>query len=73
MTKKDVTLYYGIIMAIYSISYVTMSAFSSVYLLHVGLSNGGVGMLLVIGTVVAGIGTAIVFATASTKEDSVQS
>lgn len=42
--KKNVTLYYGLIMAVYSVGFVTMSAFSSVYLLDAGLSNAGVGI-----------------------------
>ncbi len=46
--KKDVTLHYGIIMAVYSVGFVTLSAFSSVYLKAVGLSNGQVGMLLAV-------------------------
>jgi len=53
MTKKDVTLYYGIIVAIYSIGYVSMSAFSSLFLLDVGLTNGNVGILLAIGSLLA--------------------
>lgn len=53
MSKKNVTLYYGLIMAVYSIAYVTMSAFSSVYLLDVGFSNGNVGVLLAIGSLLS--------------------
>lgn len=53
MNKRNVTLYYGLTMAIYSIGYVTMSAFSSVYLLDIGLSNGGVGILLAIGSLLS--------------------
>lgn len=44
--KKNVTIHYGIITGTYSVGYVTLSAFSSVYLLSIGLSNSGVGMLL---------------------------
>lgn len=51
--KRDVTIYYGLIMATYSIGYVTMSAFSSLYLLDIGLSNGAVGMLLAIASMVS--------------------
>jgi len=53
MSKKDVTLYFGLISAVYSIGYVTMSAFSSVYLLDAGLSNAGVGILLAVGALAA--------------------
>lgn len=53
MSKKNVTLYYGLIMAVYSIAYVTMSAFSSVYLLDVGFTNGNVGVLLAIGSLLS--------------------
>lgn len=53
--KKNVTLYYGIIMAVYSLGFVTMSAFSSVYLLSVGLSSGEIGILLGIGGVVSAV------------------
>lgn len=52
-SKKNVTLYYGFISAVYSIGFVTMSAFSSVYLLDAGLSNAAVGMLLAIGALIA--------------------
>lgn len=52
MKKANVTIYYGLIMAIYSIGFVTMSAFSSVFLLNAGLSNGGVGILLALGAVI---------------------
>jgi len=51
--KKDITLYYGLAMATYSIGFVTMSAFSSVYLLDIGLSNGAIGILLAIASVVS--------------------
>ena len=53
MNKKNVTLYYGLIMATYSVGYVTMSAFSSLYLLDIGLSNGMVGILLAIASMVS--------------------
>lgn len=53
MKKRNVTIYYGLIVAIYSISYVTMSAFSSVFLLDIGLTNGQIGALLAIGSLVA--------------------
>lgn len=51
--KKDATIYYGLIIGTYSIGYVTMSAFSSVYLLDAGLSNGAIGMLLSIGSLLS--------------------
>lgn len=51
--KKNATIYYGMIMAIYSIGYVTLSAFSSLYLLDLGLSNGAVGILLAIASLVS--------------------
>lgn len=51
--KKNATLYYGIIMATYSVGFVTMSAFSSVYLLDIGLSNGAVGILIAIASMVS--------------------
>lgn len=53
MKKKNATIYYGLIMATYSIGYVTMSAFSSVFLLDAGLSNAAVGILLAVGALVA--------------------
>lgn len=53
MKKKNVTIYYGLIMAIYSIGYVTLSAFSSLYLLDLGLSNGVVGILLAVASMVS--------------------
>lgn len=53
MNKKNVTVYYGLVMAIYSLGYVTMSAFSSLYLLDIGLSNGGVGILLAVGSLLS--------------------
>lgn len=53
MKKKNATIYYGLVNAIYSVGYVTLSAFSSVYLLDAGLSNAAVGMLLAIGALLA--------------------
>lgn len=53
MNKKNVTIYYGMIMAVYSIGYVSMSAFSSLYLLDIGLSNKAVGTLLAIASMVS--------------------
>ena len=53
--KKNVTLYYGIIMAVYSLGFVVMSAFSSVYLLSVGLSSGEIGILLAVGGVISAV------------------
>jgi len=52
-TKKNATIYFGLIIATYSVGYVTMSAFSSVYLLDAGLSNGTIGMLLSIGSLIS--------------------
>lgn len=40
-------------MATYSIGYVTLSAFSSLYLLDLGLSNGAVGVLLAVASLVS--------------------
>lgn len=62
--KKNATIYYGLIMAVYSIGYVTLSAFSSLYLLDIGLSNGAVGALLAIASLVSvllqpGVGSVI--------------
>lgn len=51
--KKDVTIHYGLIMATYSVGYVTLSAFSSLYLLNLGLSNGAVGVLLAISSLIS--------------------
>ncbi len=53
MNRKNVTIYYGLIMAIYSVGYVAMSAFSSLYLLDIGLSNKAVGILLAIASMVS--------------------
>lgn len=53
MNKRNVTIYYGLIMAVYSMGYVSMSAFSSLYLLDIGLSNGAVGTLLAIASMVS--------------------
>lgn len=53
MEKKNVTIYYGLIMAVYSIGYVSMSAFSSLYLLDIGLSNRAVGTLLAVASMVS--------------------
>lgn len=51
--KKNVTLYYGIITATYSVGYVTMSAFSSLFLKDIGLDDGDIGMLLAIASLVS--------------------
>ena len=51
--KKNATIYYGLIMATYSIGYVTLSAFSSLYLLDLGLSNGAVGILLAVASLLS--------------------
>ncbi len=51
--KKNYTIYYGLIFAVYSIGFVTMSAFSSVFLLDAGFTNGQVGTLLAIGGLLA--------------------
>lgn len=40
-------------MATYSVGYVTMSAFSSLYLLDIGLSNGAVGLLLALASMIS--------------------
>lgn len=53
MKKKNATIYYGLIMAVYSGGFVTLSAFSSLYLLNIGLSNGAVGMLLAIASLIS--------------------
>ncbi|MCR5116847.1 MAG: MFS transporter [Lachnospiraceae bacterium] len=53
--KKNVTCYYGLITAVYSIGFVILSSFSSVYLLKVGLSSGGIGMLLALGGIVSAL------------------
>lgn len=53
MKKKDATIYYGLIMAIYSVGYVTLSAFSSLYLLDLGLSNGAVGILIAVASLIS--------------------
>lgn len=53
MKEKGLTVYYGIIMAIYSMGFVTISAFSSVYLLEIGLSSELIGIVLAIGTTIA--------------------
>lgn len=47
--KKNVTLIYGLIMAVFSIGYVAMSSFSSVFLLDAGLTNTSIGLILSIG------------------------
>lgn len=51
--KKNVTLFYGIIMATYSVGYVTMSAFSSLFLKDIGLDDGDIGMLLAIASLIS--------------------
>ncbi len=53
MKKKNATIYYGLIMATYSVGYVTLSAFSSLYLLDLGLNNGAVGILLAVASMVS--------------------
>jgi len=54
MNKKiQITANYGLALAIYSVGYVAMSAFSSYYLLDIGLSNGEVGMLLAVGALLS--------------------
>lgn len=53
INKKNVTIYYGLIMATYSIGYVTLSAFSSLFLLNLGLSNRAVGILLAVASLVS--------------------
>ncbi len=53
--KKNVTCYYGLITAVYSIGFVILSSFSSVYLLKVGLSSGGIGMLLALGGIISAL------------------
>ncbi len=51
--KKNVTLCYGLVLAVFSIGYVTMWAFSSVFLLDAGLSNSQIGSLLAIGSLLS--------------------
>lgn len=51
--KKNVTVYYSLIMALYSIGFVAMSAFSSFYLLNNGLSSGAIGILIAVSSLVA--------------------
>lgn len=51
--KKNVTVYYSLIMAIYSIGFVAMSAFSSFYLLNNGLTSGNIGILLAVSSLVS--------------------
>lgn len=53
MKKKDATIYYGLIMATYSVGYVALSAFSSLYLLDLGLSNGAVGILIALASLIS--------------------
>ena len=53
MKKKDATIYYGLIMATYSVGYVSLSAFSSLYLLDLGLSNGAVGILIALASLIS--------------------
>lgn len=53
MQKKNLTILFGLVMAIYSVGFVTLSAFSSVFLLDVGLSSGQIGVLLAIGSILA--------------------
>lgn len=51
--KKSVTVYYSLIMALYSIGFVAMSAFSSFYLLNNGLTSGSIGILLAASSLVS--------------------
>ena len=53
MKKKNATIYYGLIMATYSVGYVALSAFSSLYLLDLGLSNGAVGILIALASLIS--------------------
>lgn len=53
MNKKNVTIYFGLTMAVYSMGYVAMNAFSSLYLLDIGLSNKAVGILLSIASMIS--------------------
>lgn len=53
MKKQNVTIFYGLVMATYSVGFVTMSAFSSLYLLDIGLTNSAVGVLLAIASMVS--------------------
>ena len=53
MKKKNATIYYGLIMATYSVGYVSLSAFSSLYLLDLGLSNGAVGILIALASLIS--------------------
>lgn len=47
------TIYFGLIMAMYSLGFVIMSAFSSFYLLDIGLKSGQIGILIAIGSFLA--------------------
>lgn len=51
--KKNVTVYYSLIMAIYSIGFVAMSAFANFYLLNNGLTSGNIGILLAVSSLVS--------------------
>ena len=51
--KKNMTIFYGLIMATYSMGFVAMSAFSSVYLLDAGMSNGAIGIMLALASLIA--------------------
>ena len=51
--KNDVTVHYGLSVAVYSLGYVAMSAFSSLYLLDKGFTNGQIGILLAIASLVS--------------------
>lgn len=53
--KKNVTVYYGLIMAVYSVGFVIMSAFSSLYLLSTGMSSGEIGALLACAGIVSAV------------------
>lgn len=51
--KKNVTIYYSLIMAVYSIGFVAMSAFANFYLLNNGLTSGNIGILLAVCSLVS--------------------
>ena len=53
MPKKNVTLTYGLNSAAYSMGYVILCSFSSVYLLSIGLTNRAIGLLLGLGGIIA--------------------
>ncbi|MCR5178033.1 MAG: MFS transporter [Lachnospiraceae bacterium] len=55
MTGRNITLHYGMIMAVYSVGFVIMSAFSSVFLLNAGLSSSWIGVLLALGGIISAL------------------